>query len=50
VLHLTCCTQRVKAEESAASHKHNMLSFALGSILKAACFFLKYFCTVGNPA
>jgi hypothetical protein len=40
VLHLTCCTRRVKAEESAARHKHNMLSFALGSMLKAACFLL----------
>jgi hypothetical protein len=37
VLHLTCCARRVKAEESAAGHKHNMLSFALGSMLKAAC-------------
>jgi hypothetical protein len=43
VLHLTCCTRRVKAEESAARHKHNMLSFALGSMFKAGVFFLLFF-------
>jgi hypothetical protein len=39
IMLVTCCTRRVKAEESAARHKHKMPSFALGSMLKAACGF-----------